>query len=1039
MLSKRADKKLKAKHPGKRTSDSGNVYYENRPNRSDKNRTKKLAKGGVLSKEYVGESLSHGTLNEDHLYEAFMDFLKPRAKEFGLVEKLNKIEKEWDEANQKDDQETKSYIINEDLFDILNNIAPEGTYFGSHPGDGSDMGFWSEEDSEEFSEGGDVSSLKEKIEKILARELPGFYTEVKPYKTAITESNTIAIKAAVSGKKINEVTGQLAQLVSLSLNVDDMELSPQVFGGMGGQKIYLIPDKENPKEKYLAMAGYKIDFRKPRPNEKSVLAAIEKFFKAYKKALIDNKDRLMYKNEVDYDSLLSEKYSEGGKPLGSTGLFEGGGKVSDDQVEEATRQYIYTALWSSSDDDGESLDMNYDIGDIDENSIKGMENDMRQFLEENYETIEESGLIYEQVAHDFWLTRNHHGAGFFDRHLDPEIEKKLMDASHSYHEVDLYVGDDGKIYASGSGKKGEFSEGGKPLGSTGLFEKGGPVVAEVTEVPAQKGYKNDLIIVGVNAGNELVTLKMQYDKYFSISGSTLRVMTDNDAKKESLEYWESFFEDNPDQLKDMNERMGKKFRSSKSAAKYVIQEDGEYHGVDVDWEISPVEYKNKEYVFIFQSGGQVVDELNDLKLKFLPEETIEKIKTLWDKFHLEKDLPEGETIPYIAQDKEKTLNAAIEFIESKNSGKYEDGGKPLGSTLLKKGGKITDPHQVKKMFDENFRRHIAQSTKIAKNSKGQYAFSVEFKDTHNAHLAARYMRDKHVFVLTDDKRPSWAEFIFSSEKFEKPDSYQDGGKPLGSTGLFAHGGSVSKDGKKLEGSNLLFYGFRLDVNGNKVIVLSFPDEKKFSIQTNGNLPTAHSVSQGWNRSSTLSADDNRKISSEAVEYIRKYGSETQKGKLKSSNYSDGGKPIGSTGMFADGGTAAWGAAVRIPNIEAASHAENFIPFRGNNLEGKILDNGDYAVLSYGYYPIWYYSKKEGKWYGNKDKYSVTTAKQMSQSKPTHDAVLLSNADLLEKMKSEEARFDLGGLMIDQLYPANYHDVPTDNTLIAHSGASNTEM
>lgn len=36
------DKKLKAKHPGKRKSASGNTYHESRPNRSDVNRRKKI-------------------------------------------------------------------------------------------------------------------------------------------------------------------------------------------------------------------------------------------------------------------------------------------------------------------------------------------------------------------------------------------------------------------------------------------------------------------------------------------------------------------------------------------------------------------------------------------------------------------------------------------------------------------------------------------------------------------------------------------------------------------------------------------------------------------------------------------------------------------------------------------------------------------------------------------------------------------------------------------------------------------------------------
>jgi len=39
---KKQDKNLKAKKAGKRVSASGNVYYERRPNRSDKYRRKKI-------------------------------------------------------------------------------------------------------------------------------------------------------------------------------------------------------------------------------------------------------------------------------------------------------------------------------------------------------------------------------------------------------------------------------------------------------------------------------------------------------------------------------------------------------------------------------------------------------------------------------------------------------------------------------------------------------------------------------------------------------------------------------------------------------------------------------------------------------------------------------------------------------------------------------------------------------------------------------------------------------------------------------------
>jgi hypothetical protein len=39
-----------------------------------------------------------------------------------------------------------AYSLLQELFDILESYAPEGFYFGSHPGDGSDFGFWEMEE-----------------------------------------------------------------------------------------------------------------------------------------------------------------------------------------------------------------------------------------------------------------------------------------------------------------------------------------------------------------------------------------------------------------------------------------------------------------------------------------------------------------------------------------------------------------------------------------------------------------------------------------------------------------------------------------------------------------------------------------------------------------------------------------------------------------------------------------------------------------------------------------------------------------------------
>ena len=53
---------------------------------------------------------------------------------------------------------------------------------------------------------------------------------------------------------------------------------------------------------------------------------------------------------------------------------------------------------------------------------------------------------YQQAGHDFWLTRNGHGAGFWDRGLDI-IGAKLTELSKEAGEFSVYLGDDARIYA----------------------------------------------------------------------------------------------------------------------------------------------------------------------------------------------------------------------------------------------------------------------------------------------------------------------------------------------------------------------------------------------------------------------------------------------------------------------------------------------------------------------------------------------------------------------------------------------------------------
>lgn len=113
------------------------------------------------------------------------------------------------------------------------------------------------------------------------------------------------------------------------------------------------------------------------------------------------------------------------------------------------RAYIECALWSSTDDDGESLDV-YDESDLAPETLASMESDCADFQESNARLLAQAyaqgHYLPEQAGHDFWLTRNGHGAGFWDRGLGATGEALTRDAK-VHGSVDLYVGDDGKVYA----------------------------------------------------------------------------------------------------------------------------------------------------------------------------------------------------------------------------------------------------------------------------------------------------------------------------------------------------------------------------------------------------------------------------------------------------------------------------------------------------------------------------------------------------------------------------------------------------------------
>jgi len=129
-------------------------------------------------------------------------------------------------------------------------------------------------------------------------------------------------------------------------------------------------------------------------------------------------------------------------------------------LEAFTAAYIGAALWSSIDDDGEPLDAGRDDSDIASAAIEIMKADCAAFYSANSAHIHcddaplasdfEGSIAAREAAmagHDFWLTRCGHGAGFWDGDWPEPHATALDNASKAFGNVDLYVGDDGKIYA----------------------------------------------------------------------------------------------------------------------------------------------------------------------------------------------------------------------------------------------------------------------------------------------------------------------------------------------------------------------------------------------------------------------------------------------------------------------------------------------------------------------------------------------------------------------------------------------------------------
>ena len=112
----------------------------------------------VLLPDEIG-SVSSGTMRAEDLIPAFMDMLRAYwpAKAVKLESEYANVFAALDDEDNRgkygfnlpDEVAEDAGWLVEELFDSLDELAPDNCYFGAHPSDGADYGFWYSEDYED--------------------------------------------------------------------------------------------------------------------------------------------------------------------------------------------------------------------------------------------------------------------------------------------------------------------------------------------------------------------------------------------------------------------------------------------------------------------------------------------------------------------------------------------------------------------------------------------------------------------------------------------------------------------------------------------------------------------------------------------------------------------------------------------------------------------------------------------------------------------------------------------------------------------------
>lgn len=114
------------------------------------------------------------------------------------------------------------------------------------------------------------------------------------------------------------------------------------------------------------------------------------------------------------------------------------------QDNEFIRGYVEAGLWASTDDNGKPLDRAHTTAGLTWAARHVITLQCSRFMQQAHMMIEGEE---EKAGRDFFLTRNRHGAGFWDGDW-PRWGERLTKLAHSFGEQSLYVGDDGKLHVT---------------------------------------------------------------------------------------------------------------------------------------------------------------------------------------------------------------------------------------------------------------------------------------------------------------------------------------------------------------------------------------------------------------------------------------------------------------------------------------------------------------------------------------------------------------------------------------------------------------